>query len=112
MGDLTHRLPSTVTIGPHVYTVDSSADTGRLLRDENSCGDSRPDHLLIRLDPDRPPTSIAETLLHEIVHCCWSLTALRAIEHPDEEQAATALAPWLLAMLRDNPAVVDYLTAD
>lgn len=103
-------IPTHVTVGPHRYTVDSADFTGQLLRDEASCGDSRPDRLLIRVDNDRPHTGIAETLLHELIHCCWSITALRATDNPDEEQVATALAPLLLDALRRNPTLVAYLT--
>lgn len=107
-------LPSHVTVGPHRITVRADADTGRLLREEDSRGDSRPDQLLIRLDTDRPHTAVAETLLHEVLHIVWNQTSMRSSEacRDIEEAAVQALTPWLLGVLRDNPELVAYLTDD
>ena len=104
------NVPDGFDLAAHRFTIDSSRATGKLLHDENSRGDSRPDQLLIRLDADRPTTAVAETLLHETLHCIWSATALRghaAEEH--EEAVVTGLAPLLLEVLRRNPPFVEYL---
>lgn len=105
-------IPTHIDMGPHRYTVDSSEETGLLLHDEEANGDSRPDRLLIRLDPTRPPTSVAETLLHELIHCAAAHSGLKAIEdfRDMEEQVVSALAPPLLEALRRNPDLVKYLT--
>lgn len=106
-------IPTSVRIGPHAYTVRTDHDTGKLLHDEGSRGDSRPAVHLIRLDVDRPHTAIAETLLHEVLHCAWDQTSMRtsANLNDHEEAIITALAPLLLGALRDNPDLVEYLTA-
>jgi hypothetical protein len=104
-------IPTHVDIGPHRFTIDSSPETGHLLHDENSNGDSRPDRLLVRIDPDRPHTKVAETLLHELIHCVWSTTPLRMGEDEHEEEVVSALTPWLLEMLRRNPDLVACLVA-
>jgi hypothetical protein len=108
------KVPKRITLAPHVYEVRTDPETARLLRDEDSRGDSRPDQLVIRLDPDRPHTAIAETLLHETIHCCWNHTALSIDTTDDttEERTVTALAPLILTLLRSNPDLVAYLTAD
>lgn len=54
-------LPPHVELGPHRYEIRSDPDTAQLLRDEDARGDSRPDKLIIRLDPDRTHTAVAET---------------------------------------------------
>lgn len=70
-------IPSLLTVGPHTVTIDASPATAQLLRDEHANGDSRPDHLLIRIDVERPHTCVADTLLHETMHTIWSrLTSL------------------------------------
>jgi hypothetical protein len=104
--------PEAIALGPHRFRVDASEDTAVLLHDENANGDSRPDQLLIRLGTRRPHSVVAETLLHELTHCAWSLTALPAHEvNEHQEVVVTALAPWLLEALRQNPALVAFLTA-
>lgn len=106
------KVPKRLKLGAHVYEIRSDTDTARLLRDEEARGDSRPDHLIIRLDADRPHTSVAETLLHEALHCVWNQTSLTVDLHDEEEKAVTALAPLLLQLMRRNPDLVAYLTAE
>lgn len=111
---MTVAAPESISIGPHTYEVRSDHDTAVLLRAENNNGDSRPSDLLIRVDPDRPHTAVADTVLHEALHCAWSQTSLRASENltDHEEAIVTALAPLLLGMLRANPDLVKFLTSD
>lgn len=105
--------PEHVDIGPHRYHIDFSPETGLLLHDEMNCGDSRPDRCLVRLDLQRPQTKVAETLLHELVHCVWSQTPCRVSDYDShEEEIVSALAPWFLDLLRRNPLLVAYLTAE
>lgn len=106
------RPPKRLSLGAHTFEVRSDPDTARLLRDEDSRGDSRPDQLVIRIDTDRPHSAVAETLLHEALHCVWHLTSLRVDNDNDqEERTISALSPLLYALLRDNPKLVTYLTA-
>lgn len=107
------EIPESVRLGPHTYEIRCDHDTGVLLRAENSNGDSRPSDLLIRVDPARPHTAVADTLLHESLHCAWSQTSLRASENlgDHEEAIVSALAPLVLDLLRSNPALVKYLTS-
>lgn len=81
-----HVPPATVVIGPHHYVIDYADSTGRLLRSEEARGDSRPDYLHVRLDMDRPHTAIAETLVHELLHCAWHQTSLRASENLNDHK--------------------------
>lgn len=106
------KLPATIHLGAHAFKVDASEEAGLLLHDESASGDSYPDRLLIRLDTNRPHTGIAETLLHELMHCVWAHTGLKAHAVSDhEEQVIAAVAPPLLEALRRNPDLVAYLTA-
>lgn len=106
------KIPDAVTIGPHTYEIRTDPEAHRLLREDGSNGDSRPDRLVVQLDLDRPHTAIADTFIHELLHCAWQQTALRVEHDTDaEERAVTALAPLVLGMLRANPELVKYLTA-
>lgn len=109
---MTRAVPATVRVGPHVVTVDITPETGRLLRDEDARADSRPDHLLIRLDVDRPHTAVAETPLHELLHHIWAQTSLRVDHADDEESIVSAVSARLLDVLRSNPDLVAYLTGE
>lgn len=106
------KVPAQILLGAHVYEVRSDTDTARLLRDEDACGDSRPGQLIIRIDGDRPHTSVAETLLHEALHCAWHQTALSVDLDEHEEKAVTALGPLLLQLIRRNPDLVAFLIAE
>jgi hypothetical protein len=104
--------PEAIALGPHRYRVDASEQAISDLQDEHATGNSVPDRLLIRLDGRRPHSVVAETLLHECLHCAWSLTALGPHEvNEHQEVVVTALAPWLLEALRQNPDLVAFLTA-
>lgn len=55
-----------------------------------------------------------ETVLHEVLHAVIDLTGLRsggkdeAIE-VTEEKLVSALSPWLLTVLTENPKLVEFL---
>lgn len=105
-------IPDWIRVGPHTFEIRHDPDTARLLRDDDSRGDTYTEALMIRLDDRNPSTVVAETLLHELMHAAWYVTALRAVENPDEEAVCQALAPVLLGILRDSPELVAYLTAE
>lgn len=106
--------PTSVRIGAHNYEIRSDDETLLLLREAGSCGDSRPDRLLIRIDVDLPRTSCAETVLHEILHCIWHQTSLRVDDDAAEaeEKVVSALTPVLFNVLRSNPHIVKYLLSE
>jgi hypothetical protein len=69
----------------------------------------------IRYEEQTSEQNLKETLLHEILHACWSTTQLNE-ENPKEwedaeEQVVGRLSGTLLATLQDNPKVLKYLTA-
>ncbi len=104
--------PERVVIGAHVFAIDVGDDARRALFDDDALGDSTPDRLAIRLDVDRPHSVVAETLLHETMHCVWKHTSLRtepALGDDVEERVVCSLSPLLFDMLRRNPELVDYL---
>ena len=66
------------------------------------------DQQRILLHPDQPLVGEQDTVLHEVLHAI-----LRQQGRPytkAEELHVTALAPGLLSVLQENPALVRYLT--
>jgi hypothetical protein len=108
------KIPDQLVIGAHTYEVRSDPDTAWHLRENGSRAETRADRTLILIDPDLPPSLLAESLLHEILHACWHQTPLRVMEHlqDQEEEVVTALAPILLAALRSSKPLQRILAGD
>ncbi len=101
----------TIRVGAHTYQLLSDAAAKIILLGRLNRGETDSVALTIRVDPDMPSSAYAETLLHETLHAVWHQAGLQRLE-VDEEDLITALAPTLLAVLRDNPALVATLTGD
>lgn len=70
-------------------------------------------------EPDLPRISINRgdgnerkraTLTHESLHAMFNAGALSAAPADDEEELVSRLAPILLSWVRENRAVIEYLT--
>lgn len=61
----------------------------------------------IKLSKKLKGNRLKEILLHEIFHALYYLWALK--EGDDEERVVDAFAVGLATVLRDNPAVADFL---
>lgn len=61
----------------------------------------------IHIDQNNSPEVRANTLLHEIMHVCWSMAALN--DEDKEERIVTALANGLSQVIRDNPDAAAYI---
>ena len=103
-------IPETIRIGPHTYEIRHDPETAKRVRAAGHAGNSEASQLLIQLDVDLPHTQLADTLLHEALHCMWNQTSLPAGLSAEEEAVVLALSPLLLGVLRDNPELVAYLT--
>ena len=117
-------LPPTIRIGAVEYTVDATRDgwAASCAESGKSSGDLGRTHSLtsrIFLNPDQSPSNHRLTLLHEAMHAmCES-----ALGSPDwhglgkspsarEESVIRTWEAPLLNLLRDNPTLIAYLTAD
>jgi hypothetical protein len=101
-------IPARIRIGAHEYSVRVDQDIG--FRGAN--GETYPERLDIIIAEGLAATREREVVLHETLHGVWQGTNLRTEEsglQGYEEQVASALAPVLLDMLRDNPDLVSYL---
>lgn len=113
-------LPATVTVGPHRYAVgrDEHSTQVCLAVDSHCVGRTVHSDLAIHLRADLAPSFERETtlheVLHEVLHSVCSLAGLQGDDDldPHEERIVAALAPALLQVLRDNPGLLAYLTAD
>ena len=97
------NVPTTVQVGPYSYKVVLLAKEMSELFGET---DSR--EQAIRLHPDQARDSMADTLLHEVLHAVWHCSGLHDGKY-NEEQVVRGLTTWLLLVLRDNPDLVGYL---
>lgn len=65
----------------------------------------------IYLRPGLADCRLREVLVHELLHAAFDVTGLDQQEGANEEATVSALAYPILAILRDNPDLVAFLTA-
>src|SRR3954468_6414293 len=111
-------LPDSVKVGRLVYTVVSDAaqfhelsqgDLGVRASDHGATNHHR---TLMAINPSDSPCQQADTLLHEIMHCCWFVSNaddLDRIDGEKEESTIARLTPWLTMVLAENPAVSAFI---
>lgn len=88
-----------IIIGAHVVKVIMDGDADLELARSGDFGDSDVERLTIRVRSDVPLSVQRETLLHEVMHHCWSQTPLAVMfTSEQEEQVIRGLAPMLFAM--------------
>ena len=64
----------------------------------------------IMLKRDQSAACRRDTLLHEVMHAVVFLSGYgHDLKHADEERLVRTITPWILAVLRDNPELVDFL---
>lgn len=99
------RLPRSIAIGPHRWAL--VVDRDQLLLDAGGChGSTSTRRHVIAIDGTLEGSSLAEVLLHELLHACL---AGHSIDEDLEEGMVNAAAGPLLDALRRNPAVVAVL---
>ena len=109
-----NKPPSRVKIGHRSYRITSSPQAH--LEAEAKEGQrlwGRIDHSqqTITLDPQMGANHAPEVLLHEVLHGVISLTGgLTPKDTETEDGIITRLQNGLLGVLRENPALVAYLT--
>lgn len=82
-------------MGPHVVTVVSGPATDVELLRDGLVGDSDPERLRVRVRSDLAPTVRDETVIHELIHVAWHLTALPELLDEHEETVVRSLSPWI-----------------
>ena len=96
--------PRKVVIGPYDYRIVIDAD--RIPADLYGLCD-KGKHV-ISLHPEQSATRLRSTLIHELLHALCDLTGVD--DDKAEERIVTVLAPAMLAMMQDNPRLLELLT--
>ncbi|OLT26528.1 hypothetical protein BJF83_20805 [Nocardiopsis sp. CNR-923] len=120
MPTVPRRVPDRVRVG-HLHLqvlIDQGAiDAASEERDGPLSGYSDAEQQRIVLAPGAGPDFEAETLLHELLHMCLRVSGrdpnedAKAEVDDIEESTVNSMSGPLLAILRDNPDLVAYLTA-
>ena len=112
-------LPTTVDVGPYRFDIVSDDDAhARAVRDQGDdlYGLTQYREQVITICPAQHPDHQRVTLVHELLHALCHATGaeqlLEEISDTAEENLIQLLAPGLTSLLRTNPDVVTYLTAD
>lgn len=115
------KMPKTLTIGAVVWTV--TADPDDWMRHENAVqckgayGHSEPMQAVIYISPETSPDNQRLSLWHETMHALcetvmgsphWSNLGEGPTER--EERIVRSFESPIVLVLRDNPALVAYLT--
>ena len=106
-------LPEQIDIGGIRYSVELK----KKLIDANGTmfGSIEFPKQVIKLKRGPGPDHMRDTVLHEVIHGCIDATNISTMAgwtSEVEESVVLALTPHLLATLRGNPDLVDYLTED
>jgi hypothetical protein len=81
----------------------------RVRRLRGKYGETQLNQSVVTLDPDQSTVVARDTLLHEVLHAVIANTSL-GLGRKAEERLIRTLSPQLLAVLRDNPQLVLFLT--
>jgi len=97
--------PRKIKIAPYIYTVQEVPK----LPDAGSC---ETDYETITVSGNQTDTQKADTLLHESLHGVFNQglgDQLKELDKGLEETLCAFLAPRLLAIIRDNPGLIEFL---
>lgn len=110
--------PDVIHVGPHPYRV--VCEQGAMAKarveanDVSLIGCHDGGAITITVDPDLPPSQLADTLLHEVLHAVLAHTAADSTltSHSEglDEYIVRAVTPLLLDVLQRNPGLVEFLT--
>lgn len=103
------RYPKSIKVGPYEFTLVKDKWLGPIAQNAGVTGtDVERIHIATGLSKGME----RDTVLHEALHAVWTQTALdRKYDEEAEEEAIWQLSPRILALLRDNPELVEYLTS-
>lgn len=100
------KLPKTLFVGAADYEV-------RQVKRLDVLGETNTESTSILIRSGQSPSCQRDTVLHEALHAIVFQSGLHKVfglNHEEEEKLVVTLTPWVLALLRDNPLLVDYLT--
>ena len=92
--------PKSIPLAGRVIWVDETPETTLELADDGLTGESNLYEDVIRIRHDLTDAQWDETLLHELLHFVWHLTALPHLAEDHEETVIRSIAPWLIQICR------------
>lgn len=107
---VTPPFPTAVRVGYRDYVIEKWES--RAANERSSWGEHSGQLGVIRIDEvliERDPVKAANSLLHELVHACWTNADLA--DEDKEERVVTGLANQLTQVWRDNPHVIAWINA-
>ena len=108
--------PTTIKAGPYDYRVlysQKRLDRYALISGDHGLGGYvSHDQCEIVVEPGLPATLQREILWHEVLHLVHQVAGLTDRETVGAEEAVTLMGVHSLAILRDNPQLVAYLTEE
>lgn len=108
------KPPKSVKVGPFEYSIEigGSAWIEMVERSgsEGSCGLHSMEQLRIGIKGQLAKRQLMATLVHELLHACMVVSG-RPLDDEDEEKVVGAIEVPLLAVLRDNPDLIAFLTS-
>lgn len=116
------RVPASILVGTIRFRVTSDPDDWLRIEHRTKTGGyyghTTPLDAMIYLNPDQAPDVMRLTLWHEVIHAALEAVAgkpqwtdLGDDQGEREEAVVRRIESPTLAVLRDNPALVTYLTA-
>lgn len=100
--------PKKIKVGDTDVAVDYADNLGRFKEGYRVSGTYQRDR--IKLVKGQHPLNERATLLHELMHKLWERAGLHHhLSAKTEELVLFVLDMWLVTVLRDNPALVEYL---
>ena len=104
------KRPTKVTLDQHTCRIQwSPKEIGRLSQGYRVSGEHEPG--LIRIGPGLSRRYEKVTLLHELLHEVFNRARVK-LPMKQEEYVLNNIDEWVYLMLRDNPALVAYLTEE
>ena len=105
------KPPSAIQVAAIRYSLREARDPEENAALEDDWG--RTDHKIQRIlfKPGQGPDVLADTVFHELLHCCIFNSGCVAIipSKDEEEKLVRALTPVLLDAMRRNPRLTDFL---
>jgi len=100
------KLPERVKVGYKTYQIEPN--TERDAQSNGHYGYAIHDQARIVSQAYGHPYECANTLLHEILHCCCSVGHI-GLEDEDEERVVTIMANTLISAMQNNPDVFRWI---
>lgn len=111
-------MPALLRVGRMRYRVTQDSEEWNRLSTEGGMkggdhGGTNHHMCLVAINPSDAPYQKADTLLHEVLHIIWYISAITGadLEHTDDkdEYMVSHLTPWLAMVIADNPGLLAYV---